>query len=231
MPDIYSDGTYLANNPGWHEEDAAWKAAKIVEILRRNGVEPRTVAEIGCGSGAVLEAVSKTLGSAASCIGYDISPQAAGIASKRATGNLRYVHGDLLTTNAGPFDVLLAIDVMEHVDDCLGFVRKLKPLAREKVFHIPLDLSVQSVLRATPLLQTRREVGHIHYFTKETALATLTDAGLEVVDWFYTSGAIDLPSKTVRGKLAKLPRALSYRLAPDLAARILGGFSMMVLAR
>lgn len=231
MSDIYSDGTYLANNPGWHEEDAPWKATKIVEILRRNGIEPRTVAEIGCGSGAVLESVSKALGSAARCVGYDISPQAAQIASKRANANLSYLHADLLAANAQPFDVLLAIDVIEHVEDCIGFVRKLKPLAREKVFHIPLDLSVQSVLRATPILQTRHDVGHIHYFTKETALATLTDAGLEVVDWFYTSGAIDLPSKTFRGKFAKVPRALSYRLAPDLAARILGGFSMMVLAR
>ncbi|HEX8255651.1 MAG TPA: class I SAM-dependent methyltransferase [Thermoanaerobaculia bacterium] len=231
MPDIYTDGTYLANNPGWHEEDAAWKATRIVDILRRNNVQARTIAEVGCGSGAVLEAVSRTLGATAQCVGYDISPQAAAIAGKRTAQNLSFVHGDLLTADVAPFDVLLAIDVIEHVDDCLGFVRKLKARAREKVFHIPLDLSVQSVLRASPIMQTRREVGHIHYFTKETALATLTDAGLEIVDWFYTSGAIDLPAKALRGRLAKLPRAAAFRVAPDLAARVLGGFSVMVLAR
>jgi len=231
MPDIYTDGTYLANNPGWHEEDADWKGGKIAEILRRNHVQPRTIGEVGCGSGAVLEAVSKKLGGAVECVGYDISPQAAEIAGKRAKQNLRFVHGNLLESSAEPFDVLLAIDVIEHIEDCIGFARALRSRGRDKVFHIPLDLSVQSVLRASPLMQTRREVGHIHYFTKETALATLTDAGLEIVDWFYTSGAIDLPSKSFRGRVAKLPRAAAFRVAPHLAARVLGGFSMMVLAR
>lgn len=38
----------------------------------------------------------------------------------------------------------------------------------------------------------RRSVGHIHYFTKETALALLEDTGYRVIDHGYTWGATEL---------------------------------------
>ena len=102
--------------------------------------------------------------------------------------------------------------------------------ARHTIFHIPLDVSVQTVLRCTPILQGRAQFGHLHYFIKQTALLTLQDAGYEIVDWFYTPGGIDR-GKTMKAKLAKLPRKMFFRVAPDLTVRVLGGYSLLVLAR
>jgi hypothetical protein len=73
------------------------------------------------------------------------------------------------------FDIVMAIDVFEHVEDYFGFLRKLRGKAEYKIFHIPLELSVQSVLRSSIIIEGRKSVGHIHYFTKETALETLKD--------------------------------------------------------
>ena len=39
---------------------------------------------------------------------------------------------------------LLMDTVLEHLEDYFGFLRKLKTRATYKVFHIPLDLSVQT---------------------------------------------------------------------------------------
>jgi hypothetical protein len=50
-------------------------------------------------------------------------------------------------------------------------------MARHKLFHIPLDLSVQAAIRKNGLLTRRDNFAHLHYFTKETALRTLTDVG------------------------------------------------------
>ena len=36
MEDIYNNGEYLRNNPGWGEEDAAWKGGMIVDLLKKN---------------------------------------------------------------------------------------------------------------------------------------------------------------------------------------------------
>ena len=102
--------------------------------------------------------------------------------------------------------------------------------AKHKIFHIPLDLSVQWVWRNRPIMREREQAGHLHYFTKETALATLQDAGYEVIDWFYTPGAIANP-RSVKAKLASLPRRLLSVVNQDLVVRILGGYSLLVLAK
>ena len=128
-------------------------------------------------------------------------------------------------------DVLLIIDVFEHVEDYFSFLKKLKGKGEYKIFHIPLDLSVSSVLRSTPIISARKLVGHIHYFTKETALATLKDTGYDVIDYFYTSGAVELKNRSMKTNCLKIPRKLLYLLNKDLAVRLLGGFSLLVLAK
>lgn len=227
---IYEDGTYLSNNPAWHEADSAWKAAQIRRILARNDVNPSTICEIGCGAGEILSCLANDY-AGASLFGYEISPQAYEICSGKARRNLAFYLDDLLSRPDQRFDVVMAIDVFEHVEDYLGFLRKLRERGEFKVFHIPLDLSVQSVLRSTPILKGRTSIGHLHYFTKETALATLTDTGYEVVDYCYTRGSLEVPKRGWKANLMKLPRRLMFSASEDLAARVLGGFSLLVLAK
>jgi hypothetical protein len=65
----------------------------------------------------------------------------------------------------------------------------------------------------------------------EIALAALKDTGYEVVDHFYTSSSLDTPNLNWKARLMKLPRKLLFALHQDLAVRILGGYSLMVLAK
>ena len=125
----------------------------------------------------------------------------------------------------------MAIDVFEHVEDYFSFLRKLKTKAKYKIFHIPLDLSVSTVLRSSPIIKSRQVVGHIHYFTKETALETLKDTGYEIIDYFYTSGSLELPNLGQKTNLLKIPRKLAFLVNKDLAVRLLGGYSLMVLTK
>jgi hypothetical protein len=129
------------------------------------------------------------------------------------------------------FDIVMAIDVFEHVEDYFGFLRKLRGKAEYKIFHIPLELSVQSVLRSSIIIEGRKSVGHIHYFTKETALETLKDTGHEIIDYFYTGNSLELPNRGWKANLMKVPIRLAFFVNKDLAVRILGGFSLMVLAK
>ncbi|HXZ04148.1 MAG TPA: hypothetical protein VEH81_04900, partial [Ktedonobacteraceae bacterium] len=100
-----------------------------------------------------------------------------------------------------------------------------------KILHIPLDLSVQTVLRPGALLNVRDSYGHLHYFTKEIALQMLKDVGFEVLDYFYTTSSIVLPTHDISRKLLKLPRKLFFAIHQDLAAHILGGCRLLVLAK
>jgi SAM-dependent methyltransferase len=226
---IYSDGTYFRNNPDWHADDSAWKARHIAGILERNGVAPKTVCEIGCGAGEVLRNLSREIPSAARFVGYDISPDAYRLCAAKSAGKVEYRLGNMLEEPV-EFDLAMAIDVFEHVEDYFDFLRRLRTKAKYKVFHIPLDLSALSLLRAEPA-RMRKSVGHIHYFDKDTALAALEDTGHQVVDWRYTSGRTELPNLGWKTRLLKGPRNAIFRVNPDLAARALGGYSLLVLAR
>jgi hypothetical protein len=128
------------------------------------------------------------------------------------------------------FDLILVLDVFEHVEDYMGLVRDIRPMGDLKLFHIPLDLSVQAVIRRNGLLRRRDDFAHLHYFTKETALRTLTDVGYQLVDYFFTPRCIELGERLVQ-KMARGPRKLCFGLAPDLTVRILGGYSLLALAR
>jgi hypothetical protein len=58
----------------------------------------------------------------------------------------------------------------------------------------------------------------------------LSDIGYEIVDWSYTPRMIDIPQHA-RGKLLRLPRKLLFAMHRDFAVNLLGGFSLMVLAK
>lgn len=231
MKNIYENGTYLKNNPSWHAEDSAWKAKQIKRIINRNELNPSTICEIGCGAGEILNQLSEQLGEGIKYFGYEISPQAFELCKTKSKDNLTFFLEDLLQENNHTFDVVMAIDVFEHVEDYLGFLKRLKSKGTYKIFHIPLDLSVQTVLRSSPIIRIRQVFGHIHYFTKETALATLEDAGYEIMDYFYTGGSIELPNRSWKTNLMIIPRKLCFSISSDLAVRLLGGYSLLVVAK
>jgi 2-polyprenyl-3-methyl-5-hydroxy-6-metoxy-1,4-benzoquinol methylase len=228
---VYQDGRYLARNPNWHTEDSAWKAGQVIAVMTANQLTPSSICEVGCGAGEVLNELHRRLPSHIRFYGYEIAPEAFAQCQSRAKERLEFYQSDLLSMAQSFHDLVLAIDVFEHVEDYMGFLRQLRTMGHHKILHIPLDLSVQTVLRAEPLLAQRQAVGHLHYFTKDTALATLRDTGYEIIDWFYTSGATDLPSRGLKSALLKVPRKLLFAWKRDAAVRLFGRYSMMVLAR
>lgn len=232
MKDIYTGTQYLSANPSWHEEDSAWKAQHIVKTLSRNGLKPKRIAEIGCGVGAVLRTVHHLLPFEQQCDGYDIAPDAIARAQQKATSSLQYYAIDLLAKDHPDYDLLLAIDVFEHVPDYLGFLGGCARRAEYKLYHIPLDVHVSSVMRGSFVRQTQG-VGHLHYFTAESALESLQRTDHEIIDCAYTEGATELQGVhlSIKSLLAYLPRRTFGAVSKKIAARILGGYSLMVLCR
>lgn len=229
MQTIYQTEAYADLNPSWHEEDSPWKARQIETILSNNAVAFDKACEVGCGTGEILFNLAKTY-PAARFHGYEISPHAYQRAKYKETDKVTFFFGDFAVKGASDYDLLVIADVIEHVEDYIAFIKALRGKGRYKVFHIPLDLSVQSLLRAWPIATLRKNVGHLHYFFKDTALATLEDCGYRVIDHTYTASRLELPNQAMSSRFMRLPRRLCFSLAPDLTVRMLGGYSLMVLA-
>lgn len=230
--DMYIDGTYLKNNPDWGLKDAGWKGEIISHLLKKNNITPTTIIEVGCGRGAVLKALSNDLSKNVKFTGYDISPQAIAMAKELETDNLHFYNEDMLQVNNMHTDLLLMIDVLEHIDDYYNFLGEIRSKSEFFVFHIPLDLACRTILKPHVLMQQRNAVGHIHYFTKEMVEWALKDKGYTIVDWVYTKPVIDVyPSDSFKRSIKKMLRNLCFSINRGLSAKLWGGYSMMILAK
>jgi SAM-dependent methyltransferase len=228
---LYTGGAYLEKNPLWHTEESSWKAENVMRMVNRHKISARTICEVGCGAGEVLKQLQQRFDDECDFLGCDVSPQAIALCRSRANDKLHFELGDATIISGRFFDMILVLDIIEHLEDYFSLLRIVKERALYKIFHIPLDLSVQAVLRASPLIRDRQRFGHIHYFTKETALQLLSDLGYNIIDWFYTAVALDLPSANLKNLVMRIPRRLLYSINMDVAVRLLGGYRLLILTK
>jgi cyclopropane fatty-acyl-phospholipid synthase-like methyltransferase len=228
---MYDDGRYLERNPEWHSGASAWKAAQIVKILDGAGIRFDSVVEVGCGAGAIIAELARYWPKRR-LMGYDISADAAQFWARHAQSGVTYRNADFLATEEKA-DLVLAIDVFEHVEDYMGFLRRLSKRGEAFVFHIPLDLHVSALMRDRQI-STREQVGHLHYFSRATALATLKDCGYAIERERFTPLSLETEEggRGLSTTLANAARRTLSRLAStELSAKLLGGYSLLVLAR
>ncbi len=226
----YHDADYLAKNPDWDRKDAPWKAGLVRAVLSDFKVLPSSICEVGCGSGDVLVHLRRHYPEAA-FYGYDISPQAAVFWREHEQYDIHFRQGNFFELNHEVYDVILMLDVIEHLRNPFTFLERLRNTASYFVFHIPLDLSAGTVLLGHPLINVRTKTGHIHYYTKDLAIATLKECGFEVIHHRYSGAAMNSPQCTLTTRIAMWPRRALYALHKDFGVRALGGETLVVLAR
>ncbi len=228
MNDIYNDETYLKNNPGWHEEGAPFKTEKIVRLLKHNLFPVKTVCEVGCGSGEILVQLEKNLSGDIQFTGLDISKDAHAIAKKKESAKIKFHLKDIADENQ-VFDLILVIDVIEHIDNYFRFLDAVVAKSKYTIFHIPLDISVWTLYREKMLIESKERVGHIHNFTEDFILSILNDHGFELVDKMYTEPMFETTS--FKQKLANGIRNFLFLLNKKFATKFMGGYSIMVLCK
>jgi SAM-dependent methyltransferase len=224
----YLTGEYQEKNPSFHVEDSPWKARQIQKMLDAQGISPHRVAEVGCGAGEILAQLAR-LYPDAKFDGFEISPQGFALCRQRESDRTKFFNSDFCASDAPPYDIVLCIDVFEHVENCFGFLRDLHSRGNAFIFHIPLDMNAQMVLRSAPILMVRSTVGHLHYFSKDTAFAILEECGYDVHSWFYTPNGVERP-KSWKARILQFPRRILSLFHKDLTVRLLGGYSLLVYA-
>jgi cyclopropane fatty-acyl-phospholipid synthase-like methyltransferase len=234
MQELYTeqDSDYLKLTDDWHAKDSPWKAKNVYKILKKNLITSKSIVEVGCGVGDILVHLNKEYADKGKVYeGYDIAVDAINLAKKKETENISFHLKDFTASSKEKkYDVLLMMDVFEHVPDYYGFIKQCSSRATYKVYHIPLDIHVSSIVR-NKMIDARKKVGHIHYFSKNTALASIEDTGQEIIDYFYTDGSIATPEKSISQKLGNIPRKVLFPIMPDLLVSLIGGYSLIVLAK
>jgi SAM-dependent methyltransferase len=111
-------------------EDRHWwfraRRRVISSLLARAGLPPAPrLLDAGCGTGRNL----LEFGRPGQATGVDVSPQAVDFCRGRGVHDVRQAAVEDLPFEASSFDVVLATDVIEHVDDDIAALRELRRVA------------------------------------------------------------------------------------------------------
>lgn len=224
---IYSNGTYLKSNANWDQEHSPYKAKLIIEML--NGINAKSILEVGCGAGEIIRILSCRFPDI-KFTGYDISTDAANFWAGKESPNLEFRCSDVLESEE-QVDVVLCLDVFEHISDYIGFLERLKVHGTYFIFKIPLDMNVMKLM-TRGLAYARSEVGHIHYFNEWSAKATLEDCGYKIEVAKLSPAFLHVLPSNFRQYIIVIPRILAHFLIGSrLACKLLGGYSMIVRAK
>jgi SAM-dependent methyltransferase len=143
------------------------------------------VLEIGCGSGGTMSWLRR-IRIVRHAIGMELVPA---VADQARSAFDEVVCGDIETVPLpdGPFDLVLALDVLEHLADPWAMVARLKLVLRPGGTLLVSIPNVANAAVVLPLLLKGRwrytDAGlldrtHLRFFTRETAIELLTGAGL-----------------------------------------------------
>ena len=99
--------------------------------------------------------------------GYDISKEAFKVNRTKQSKKINFYLKDVCEINAY-YDLLLSIDVFEHVENYIEFIRENKKKAEYKIFHIPLEISITAIISGG-FIRARNDVT-ISLLTIETAI-------------------------------------------------------------
>ncbi len=165
----------------------------------RREIEPllpshaQQVLEVGCGTGATLQWL-KASGRCGRTTGIEVFEGAATLARQRVD-ELHVGDAERLVAHAfvpATFDLVLCLDVLEHLVDPWAFVDRVRLLLKHNGLLIASIPNVRHARVVLPLLLHGRwryeEAGqldrtHLRFFTRETALQLMQPSGLQLQQW------------------------------------------------
>jgi len=156
----------------------------LTRVLRSRIPPGQRILDIGCGSGHLLAALEPEEG-----VGIDLSAPAVAEARERHGGtHLQFLVGDatvasVLAQAGGPFDVILMVNVVTHLDDVQAAFESLAPLChrRTRIFIYSYSRLWQPLLRLAELLHLKYRQPPEAWLPPEEIGTMLSLADLEVV--------------------------------------------------
>ena len=192
------------------------RAASMIALARKHGVEPRRIVDVGAGAGILLEEI-RVLVPKADLLAVEPGPALAETCRRRGlTVFAGFVEGAAKQDFAGKADLVLSNEVIEHVPAPAEFLAALGRLARPGGLIVATGLC-GSGFDIAALREKSNAVSpphHLNFLSRKGVGLMLARAGLEEIE-FLTPGKLDVD--IVVNALAADPNATQDPVARRLA--------------
>lgn len=194
-------------------EDVHWwfvgRRRILLEVLDRylgkGGADHRRILDVGCGTGTMLT----HLASYGQAQGVDIDEEAVGYCRERGLVDVRLGSAETLPFEDNSFDLVTALDVVEHLDDDAAALREIRRVLRP-------GGKVLLTVPAHPFLWGDQDEVNLHkrrYVVREVR-DRLDATGFDVLRLTYINALMFAPIAAVR-----MLRRLEHRLRPQTQAQ------------
>ena len=190
------------------------RAELALAVLRtRQILPPASIMDVGCGWGVNLDSLEQN---GYQTTGLDISRQILEMIDQPARRLVEADINQLPPHELGRHDALLALDVLEHIDDDRQALQNIAPLLR------PGGIAIVSVPAQPELFSEFDEIqGHRRRYLPDTLRAAFRDTGLDVQQIFWW-GAWMVPAlRRMRARQTKKQTYSDYLRLPPWPAPLL----------
>jgi len=181
---------YQVEQSHWWHVGRRHIIAQFVETICREVKDRRPrILDVGCGTGANLLMLSK-YGDAE---GVDISPDALSFCRERGLDKVKLGAAEELPYDDGTFDLVTALDVVEHMDDDLACLREMRRVLRpggRVLLFVPTFMFLWGVQDDVSNHRRRYRLPQLH--------RVLEQAGFEVERSTYANITFFMPILLIR---------------------------------
>jgi len=172
----------LESEAMWLRLGAAAKADSVGLLLRKHGLQPKTILDLGTGTGEVIRECQRR-GYGEKYTAVDFSPKAIQYLQANSTGIDARV-GDITSPEFsvdGHFDLVILSHVLEHLEEPAQFLNALRRIDfTYLVAEVPLEDLWLARLKSHIKDRTHNPAGHVQFFTRATFQSLLTRCGLKI---------------------------------------------------
>ena len=148
------------------------------------------VLDIGCKYGEVTYDIANKASLVVAC---DIDEKSLAIAKKKFNkNNIRYIYADATTYDFKEnFDYAILSNVLEHIEDRVKFLNKIKTKAKILLIRVPLiDRSWLAIYKKELGIEYRLDKSHYVEYTLESFRKEIESVGLKILTYSVQFGEI-----------------------------------------
>ncbi|WP_273277812.1 class I SAM-dependent methyltransferase [Methanothrix soehngenii] len=251
--DLYIKDEYIKKNPSLHEEDSEWKIHKIIPLvdmlIKKNYINSYEInlLDVGGGAGLILKEISNYIESfykiRVNRYALDLSPGMLAVQGKN-NPNAQLLNEDICRTSLRnkEIDIVLMIDVIEHIPNSAKALQELGRISRFAIFKVPLEDSLISNIwnflkQGKPRQNAIDTIGHINIYNSINLKRLIEKNGGSILNSYFTNvyeyflkNELYAKRMNKKGKAINIIASYIFIVSPNICSYIFTDFLMILVS-